>query len=43
MGDVTIEATPENYIPARFNTSTTLTAEVTATGMNPNTFNVESR
>jgi len=43
MGDVVIEGSPENYIPERFNTSTTLTAEVSASGINPNKFEVQSK
>src|SRR5262245_5977754 len=35
MGDQEIPATPENFLPDRFNTKSTLTAEVTATGINP--------
>ncbi len=33
----------ENYIPARFNTESKLTAEVTASGLSPNKFDVESK
>src|SRR5947209_15511095 len=43
MGDMEIPATPENYLPARFNTETTLTAEVTASGLSPNKFEVQSK
>jgi len=42
MGDTEIEATPENYIPAKYNTESTLTAEVAAGGLNPNKFDVQS-
>jgi len=34
---------PENYLPPRFNTGTSLTAEVTASGLNPSQFEVQSR
>jgi hypothetical protein len=43
MGDVVIEATPENYLPERFNSQSTLTAEVSASGINPNTYEVQSK
>jgi hypothetical protein len=36
-------AGPENYLPARFNTASTLTAEITATGLNPATFEVQAK
>lgn len=32
-----------NYIPAKYNTETTLTAEVTDGGVNPSTFDVQSK
>ncbi len=32
-----------NYIPARFNSATTLDAEVSKNGVSPDTFNVESK
>src|SRR5262245_3253850 len=40
MGDMWLEAGQVNYLPARFNTKSKLTAEVTASGINPNTFDV---
>ncbi len=40
MGDEWIEGGPENYLPPRFNTESKLTAEVTASGLNPNKFDV---
>jgi len=43
MGDETIEATPENYLPDRFNSQSKLAAEVTASGIDPNTFDVQSK
>jgi hypothetical protein len=45
--DVTEEAkaTPNkvNYLPARYNTETTLTAEVTDSGLNPSQFDLKSQ
>ena len=35
--------TPVNYLPARYNTETTLTAEVTDSGLNPSLFEVQSK
>jgi hypothetical protein len=35
--------TPVNYLPPRYNTDTTLSAEVSASGLNPSSFAVESR
>jgi len=43
MGDEVIEASPENYLPARFNSESKLTAEVTASGLNPSKFDVQSK
>jgi len=43
MGDEVIPAAPENYLPARFNTESKITVEVTAGGINPNKFDVESK
>jgi len=34
---------PENYLPARYNTESTLTAEVTASGLNPSQFDLKSK
>jgi hypothetical protein len=34
---------PENYLPARFNSTTTLTAEVTDGGLKPARFDVQSK
>jgi hypothetical protein len=36
-------STKENYLPARFNSESTLTAEVTASGLNPSKFDVTSK
>jgi len=38
MGDKIIPGSPENYLPERYNTSSTITAEVTAEGINPSKF-----
>jgi len=35
--------TPVNYLPEQYNNATTLTAEVTATGLNPSQFSCNSR
>lgn len=44
MGDVIIEGSPENYLPERFNTESTMKAEVGPDGtLTPNKFAVESR
>jgi hypothetical protein len=44
MGDMEIEgASGENYLPERFNTRSTLTAEVSADGINPSKFEVQSK
>ncbi|MCI0462189.1 MAG: hypothetical protein L0Z62_34995 [Gemmataceae bacterium] len=40
MGDEWIEAGNVNYLPDRFNTNSKITAEVTASGINPNKFDV---
>ncbi len=40
MGDTVIPASPENFLPDKYNTASTLTAEVTATGLAPNKFTV---
>jgi len=40
-GDVT--ETKENYIPAKYNTDSTTTAEVTDSGLSPNKFEVQSK
>jgi hypothetical protein len=42
MGDKVIEASPVNYLPARYNTESKITAEVTASGLNPNKFETKS-
>jgi hypothetical protein len=42
MADKVIEATPENYLPARYNSETKLTAEVSNGGMSPSKFEVKS-
>lgn len=43
MGDMVIPASPENYIPGRYNADSTLKAEVTDAGINPNKFDVLSK
>jgi len=43
MGDQVIEATPENYIPATYNTDSKITAEVAGGAINPSTFEVKSK
>jgi len=43
MPGADLEATKENYLPARFNTETTLTAEVTASGLTPNNFDTSTK
>jgi hypothetical protein len=43
MGDEWIEAGSVNYLPDRFNTSSKLTAEVTASGINPSKFDVSEK
>ena len=44
MGDKPVEGSDkQNYLPARFNTSTTLTTEVTASGLNPSDFKVQGQ
>lgn len=43
MGDMVIEGSPTNYLPPRFNTESTLTAEVGADGLNPSKFDVKSK
>jgi hypothetical protein len=36
-------STPENYLPARYNSESTITADVTDSGINPKEFKVESK
>lgn len=44
MGTEVIEATPENYIPAAYNSDSKMTAEVGAGGgLNPSKFEVKSK
>jgi len=44
MGPEVIEATPENYIPAAYNTESKMAAEVGAGGgLNPSKFEVKSK
>ncbi len=42
MGNEVIEATKENYLAAKWNTNSKLTAEVTASGISPNKFSAKS-
>ncbi len=42
MGEKVIPAQKENYLPASLNTQSKLTAEITASGVNPNKFDVAS-
>jgi hypothetical protein len=37
------EPSSENYLPARYNSVSTITAEVTDSGLNPSAFEVESK
>lgn len=43
MGDMEIPATPENYLPAKFNTESKFTAEVTEKGINPDKYEVQAK
>jgi hypothetical protein len=45
MGDKEVEGTggKENYLPSRYNTESKLTAEVTATAINPTKFEVSEK
>jgi hypothetical protein len=44
MGDKVIEASPENYLPAEYNTESKLTTEIGADGaLNPSSFKVKSQ
>jgi len=43
MGDQVIEATPINFIPATYNTESKITADVTGSGITPNSFEAKSK
>jgi len=43
MPGADLEPTKENILPAKYNTNTTLTAEVTSGGIDPNTFDVKTK
>ncbi|MBN9517179.1 hypothetical protein J0H58_01455 [bacterium] len=42
MGDAVIPAGPENYLPAKYSSMSTLTAEADSTGLNPSKFEAKS-
>jgi hypothetical protein len=43
MDDKIIEASPVNYLPPRYNTESQLKAEVTSSGVEPNSFKLDSK
>jgi hypothetical protein len=43
MGEEVIEAGPENYLPAAYNTQSKITADVSDAGISPDKFEVKSK